>query len=102
MLTYWLMRKSFTRKAYALRDKDILYRSGWLVQRLSVCPFIRIQHCSINAGPFERKLGLASISIHTAGTDGADLKIPGLQQETAHALRDFIMKKTTANEQAFI
>jgi membrane protein YdbS with pleckstrin-like domain len=99
---YWLMRKSFSRKAYALRDRDIIYRSGWLIQQLSVCPFNRIQHCSINAGPFERKLGLASLSVYTAGTEGADIKIPGLKQETAHALRDFIMKKTTANEQAVI
>lgn len=99
---YWLMRKSFSRKAYALRDKDIIYRSGWLIQGLSVCPFNRIQHCSINAGPFERKLGLASLSVYTAGTQGADIKIPGLQEETALALRDFIMKKTTANEQAVI
>lgn len=99
---YWLMRNSFSRKAYALRSKDIIYRSGWLIQQLAVCPFNRIQHCSINAGPFERKLGLASLSIYTAGTDGADIKIPGLKQETAHALRYFIMKKTTANEQAVI
>ncbi len=99
LLTYWLMRKSFTRKAYALREKDIMYRSGWLIQGISVCPFNRIQHCSINSGPFERKLGLASLSIYTAGTQGADIKIPGLKEETALALRDFIMKKTSGYEQ---
>ncbi|MBC7872482.1 MAG: PH domain-containing protein [Ferruginibacter sp.] len=93
-LTYWLLRKSVTRKAYALRDKDIIYQSGWLVQRISVCPFNRIQHCSINSGPFERKLGLASLSVHTAGSEGADMKIPGLKEETALALRDFIMQKS--------
>ena len=98
LLTYWLMRRSFIQKAYTLRDRDIIYRSRCLIHKLSVCPFNRIQHCSINAGPFERKLGLASLSIYTAGTEGADLKIPGLKQETALALRDFIMKKTTANE----
>ena len=103
LLTYCLMRKSFSRKAYALRDRDIIYSRGWLIQRVSVCPFNRIQHCSINSGPFERNLGLASLSVHTAGTEGADFKIPGLKKETAFALRDFIMKKTiTANEQTGI
>jgi membrane protein YdbS with pleckstrin-like domain len=97
-LSYWLIRKSFNQKAYALRDKDIIYRSGWLIQRIAVCPFNRIQHCSINSGPFERQLGLASLSIYTAGTEGADMKIPGVKDETAHELRDFIMKKTTVNE----
>src|SRR5688572_6727265 len=41
---YWLMRKSFLQKAYALRERDILYRSGWLITRVAVCPFNRIQH----------------------------------------------------------
>lgn len=100
LLIYWLMWKSFTRKAYALREKDIIYRSGWLIQKISVCPFNRIQHCSVNSGPFERKLGLASLSIYTAGSQGADLKIPGLKQETASNLRDFIMKKTADDEQS--
>ena len=100
-LTHWLLRKSNSRKAYAVRDKDIIYRSGWLIRRISICPFNRIQHCSINSGPFERKLGLASLSVHTAGTEGADIKIPGLKEETAFALRDFIMSKThTVYEQA--
>lgn len=98
-LNLWLALKSFSMKAYAIRDKDLLYRSGWIIHRFSVCPFDRIQHCSVNAGPFERKLGLASLSVFTAGTEGADIKIPGLLATTAFALRDFIMKKTGNNEQ---
>ena len=98
MMFYWLFRKSFSSKAYALRERDLIYRRGWLFQRTSICPFNRIQHCSVNSGPFERKLGLASLSVYTAGTEGADLKIPGLKEETAHNLRDFIMKKTSSDE----
>src|SRR5688572_24419599 len=55
---YWLSKKSFLNKGYAVREKDILYRTGWLLRRVSVCPFNRIQHCSIHAGPIEKKLGL--------------------------------------------
>ena len=98
LLIFWLMRKSFLWKAYALREKDIIYRTGWLIRRMSICPFNRIQHCSINAGPFERKLGLSSLSIYTAGTQGADFKIPGLKEDVALSLRDFILAKTTADE----
>ena len=94
ILTYWLIRKSFLQKAYAIRNRDIIYRTGWLIRKVAVCPFNRIQHCSVNSGPFERKLGLASLSIFTAGSQGADLKIPGLKESTATELRDFIMSKT--------
>ncbi len=98
LLIFWLMRKSFLWKAYAIREKDIIYRSGWLIRRISVCPFNRVQHCSVNAGPIERKLGLSSLSIYAAGTEGADFKIPGLKEETALSLRDFILAKTTRDE----
>ncbi len=99
LLNLWLMLKSFSRKAYALRDKDLIYRSGWMIQRFSVCPFNRIQHCSVSAGPLERRFGLASISVYTAGTEGSDMKISGLREADAFAIRDFIMKKTGTDEQ---
>lgn len=97
-LNLWLSLKSLKIKAYAVREKDIVYRRGWIVQRISICPFNRIQHCSVSANPFERKLGLATLSIFTAGTQGSDMKIPGLHKDTAAALRDFIMKKTSQDE----
>lgn len=96
----WVRLQSFKRKAYAVREKDLIYRSGWIVQRLSVCPFSRIQHCSVSAGPFERKLGLASLAVYTAGSQGSDITIPGLTETDAFALRDFIMKKTSHDGQS--
>lgn len=98
-VSYWLIQRSFARKAYAVREKDVLYRTGWIVRRLHVCPFNRIQHCSVHAGPIERKYGLASISVFTAGSEGSDLKIPGLTEETASAIREFIMQKVRTDEQ---
>jgi membrane protein YdbS with pleckstrin-like domain len=95
---YWLMRRSFLQKAYALREKDIHYRSGWLVLRIAACPFNRIQHCSVHAGILERKYGLSTVLIYTAGTQGADIRIPGLKEPAALALRDFIMKNATGHE----
>lgn len=99
LFNLWVVFKSFTRKAYAVRERDLIYRSGWIIQRYSVCPFSRIQHCSVSIGPFERKVGLASLSVFTAGAQGSDIRIPGLKEETAFALRDFIMKKTGHDQQ---
>jgi len=99
LFSYWVIKKSFTRKAYAMREKDVLYRTGWIIRRLHICPFNRIQHCSVHAGPLERKYGLASISLFTAGSEGSDLKIPGLTEETASAIREFIMQKVRKDGQ---
>jgi uncharacterized protein len=98
-LSYWLMHQSVKRKAYALREKDVLYRSGWIVQELHVCPFNRIQHCSVHAGPLERRFGLASLFLFTSGSEGSDLKIPGLTEENAASIREFIMQKVRTDEQ---
>ena len=98
--SYWLSNKSFLRKAYAMREKDVLYRTGWIIRELHICPFNRIQHCSVHAGPLERQYGLASLSLFTAGSEGSDLKIPGLTEEKAASIREFIMHKVRTDEPA--
>ncbi|MBK7123972.1 MAG: PH domain-containing protein [Chitinophagaceae bacterium] len=50
------------------------------------CPAKRV-HVSVQSGPIERKFGLASISIYTAGSDEADLTIRGINTETAQQKR---------------
>ena len=100
LISYWLIHQSFKRKAYALREKDALYRTGWIIRYLQVCPYNRIQHCSIHAGPLERRYGLASISLYTAGSEGSDLRIPGLTEASAASIREFIMQKVRTDEDA--
>ena len=100
LISYWIIHNSFKRKAYALREKDAMYRSGWIFRELKVCPFNRIQHCSVHAGPLERRWGLASISLYTAGSEGSDLRIPGLTEASAATIREFIMQKVRTEEDA--
>jgi membrane protein YdbS with pleckstrin-like domain len=92
--------KSFAQKAYALRDKDIIYKSGWIVQRIHSCPFNRIQHSSVSMGFFERKFGLATLILYTAGTDDADIRVPGLKEGDAHAIKEWITQKIIDEEQS--
>jgi len=100
IIYYIFISQSFKYRAYALREKDVLSRTGWIIRHLEVCPFTRIQHCSVHAGPLERRFGLASISLYTAGSEGADLRIPGLKEETASTIREFIMQKIKTDEPA--
>ena len=87
------IEKSHPCKAFAVRDRDVIYQTGWLVRTTKVCPFARIQNCSTQMGPLERNYGLASLSVFTAGSEGADIRIPGLLQEEADQLRHFILQK---------
>lgn len=98
LVYYFIISQSFKRKAYALREKDAMYRSGWITRVLHICPYNRIQHCSIHAGPLERRFGLASISLYTSGSDGSDIRIPGLTESTAASIREFIMQKVRTDD----
>ena len=90
---FFLQKKSFERKAYAIRDKDVIYRTGWVFQKIYTCPFNRIQNTTVTTGPFQRRYGLATLILYTAGANDADVHIPGLKEETARTLKEWITKK---------
>ncbi len=80
----------FRYSGYALRDRDILFRSGWLMKKARVVPLNRVQHVSVQSGPLERKFGLASVSIFTAGSGSADFTIKGIKEDKAQQIKDWI------------
>ena len=88
----------FTNKAWALREKDIQFKKGWLFQSTHIIPFVKVQHCELVSGPIGRKYGLASIRINTAASNNIDIIINGLKQETAEQLKAFIIEKIEVYE----
>ncbi|CAM2067149.1 PH domain-containing protein [Sulfidibacter corallicola] len=81
---------SYRHWGYALRDHDLLIRTGVLWKRIYAVPFARIQHVDTHSGPIERSFNLANLIIHTAGAQLGSLEVPGLPIEEAEALRDYL------------
>ncbi len=52
----------------------------------------RVQHTDIQRGPLDRRLGLADLSIHTAGTAMATVRLSGLSLDRAQSLRDSLLE----------
>jgi membrane protein YdbS with pleckstrin-like domain len=50
-----------------------------------------VQHIDVAQGPLERRYGLATLSIYTAGTEYARVDLPGLRHERAVAIRDHLL-----------
>ena len=84
---------SVPRIAYAIRDKDILYKSGVFWQTVTAIPFNRIQHVEKSSTPLDRRFDIATLQLFTAGGSGGDLKIHGLSAQIAENLRVFIIGK---------
>jgi membrane protein YdbS with pleckstrin-like domain len=72
-------------------DEVDLLRGAFIITRTLV-PMARIQHVDTRSGPIERRLGLATVVLHTAAGSN---EIPGLHTADAEALRDQI--STIAN-----
>ncbi|HLO53035.1 MAG TPA: PH domain-containing protein [Saprospiraceae bacterium] len=95
----FLSYKSYFYEGFALRQKDVVYRSGMWFRSTIIVPFNRVQHCEINQGPIDRYFGLSELSLFTAGGSSSDLNIPGLSQETAAKLKQFITNKVAHDEE---
>ncbi len=89
-----MQQLSFRFRAFALREQDIIYQQGWLIRKKEICPLSRVQHCSVNASVIERKYGLATLELFTAGSNGADITIRGLTAQQAAMLKEVIIQKT--------
>ena len=66
---------------------------GRFWQRLITVPHARVQHLDVVRGPIERRFGLATLIIYTAGHEHNDIKIEGLSHEAALALRERLVKE---------
>lgn len=80
---------------YAERDDDLLIRKGVMFKSMVVVPYGRMQYVDVEAGPLDRKLGLAKVQLHTASV-GTDAQIPGLPPDEAARLRDRLASRGEA------
>jgi len=46
--------KGYQHKGYAMRERDIIFKKGWIWRSSTIVPFNRIQHTEIDQGPIER------------------------------------------------
>lgn len=85
------------RRAYAvcrwqhLPDEGVVAWSGAWWQREIWIPLTRLQHLDVVRGPLERRLGLASLELYTAGTHDHRVRLPGMEPLAANQLRDALL-----------
>jgi membrane protein YdbS with pleckstrin-like domain len=78
---------------YCLLDDGVWIESGVIWRKATFVPRARVQHTEVNHGPIDRKMGLAKLSLHTAGIRMQHITIKGLSEAQAHALRDQLLQR---------
>ncbi len=79
-----LPRLAYRRWRFGIDDEEIALQRGRLWIERVLVPMARVQHVDSEVGPIQRRLGIASVWVHTAA--GA-FEIPGLDAERARDLR---------------
>lgn len=83
----WVHRRT----SYSVSPRGIEIRRGIIWRFVINVPRSRVQHTDVAQGPLQRHYRLASLVIHTAGTANASVTLAGLSEETAYAIRDFLI-----------
>lgn len=77
---------------WRLDSDGFALRRGRLWQRETRVPIARVQHLDLKRGPLERRRGLATLVLHTAGSQAGTVGVGGLALADAEALRDRLMR----------
>ncbi|WP_316823416.1 PH domain-containing protein [Pedobacter gandavensis] len=98
ILLVTIYKVSMKKRGFAIREKDLIYKSGIISISTSIVPFNRIQHITLNEGVFSRLFHLAALHIFTAGGLSGNIVIPGLDIELAHTIKQELSRQL--NQQA--
>lgn len=98
ILLFVMYKTDINRRGYAVREKDILYRSGIIAISTTIIPFSRIQHIALDEGFLSRMYNLGQLRIFTAGGSSGSLHIPGINIDLARQIKETLMKQINAAE----
>jgi putative membrane protein len=89
LIAGWLHARGYIRTlGWAVTDSVVVFRSGWLWSATTVAPLVKIQVVSTSESPFDRRHGMARVSVDTAGADSEShpVHIPYLARDVADRL----------------
>ena len=84
--------------AWKLDETGLHLRRGRMWRKEVLVPRSRVQHLDIERGPVERQYGLATLIVHTAGTRQHALRLAGLTDADAVALRDALVPAASRHD----
>ena len=88
--TIFFVPRRWRRWGYAFTDRELHVAHGWLTRVHTVVPVARVQHSDVSQGPLERSADVATLILHTAGTENSRVALSGISRRRAEEIRDVI------------
>jgi len=90
----WFVPPAYYRSLrFAIDEHGIRIERGILWRTLTALPRIRVQHSDVSQGPLQRRFGVATLKLYTAGTRYTKIELPGLEHAEAMALREALLAR---------
>lgn len=93
LLSWFLPPAWYRRLRYGVDDTGIAIRRGIFWRSRIALPRIRIQHTDVSQGPLQRRYGVGTLKLYTAGSRYTKIELPGLEHEAATDLRDELLRE---------
>ncbi len=86
-------RAAFRRTSWHATEQVLEIRRGVWWRSVVTIPRVRVQHTDVRQGPVQRRFGLATLVVHTAGTEHATVTLEGMSRPEALAVRDHLLRE---------
>lgn len=96
----WLALRQYQRTAWRLDDKGLSVRRGRLWWSETRVPATRVQHLDIQRGPLQRRRGVATLVVHTAGSASSAVTVPHMDAVDAEHLRERLSRRIEDDDDA--
>lgn len=94
----WLGQRRYRYTGWLLDADGFGLRRGRMWHSETRVPASRVQHLDIRRGPLERRFGLSTLLIHTAGSRQNAVTLPGLDADDAERLRDHLARQVESDD----
>ena len=75
---------------YLVAPDGLRIQRGVFWRKTIWIPITRVQHTDVSQGPLQRSYDLATLTVHTAGTEGASIPLSGLEHGVATRLAEHL------------
>jgi membrane protein YdbS with pleckstrin-like domain len=89
--------RAYEHTSYRVDEEGIEIQRGVYFRVVINVPRSRVQHIDVSQGPLERRYGLGTLVVYTAGTEHAKVQLEGLEHGRALRIRDYLLP-TGAND----
>ena len=88
---------AYRHTSYRVDEQGIEIRRGVYWKVVINVPRSRVQHIDVSQGPIERRYGLGTLIVYTAGTDHAKVELEGLEHGRALAIREHLLPSESSD-----